>query len=461
MRKGGDTQIAINYDPRIRQIFGSQTMEAMMRQAMYLGSFSKARILMLLAMLALTSVATAQETTLEFWVMPFVDQPERALAPFLEDFERETGIRVNLTVISYGESLERLQTAIAARRAPDITYMTDGRFLPLVEFGGALTPLSSFIDNQFRDRYIDPQILDQYEIDGEFYVVPFGFVTYLWAINADHFEAAGVDQELLERMRDPNKSWNWDDLERLFAKLTRDSSGDGRIDTWAYAYPGASTFLHSFLLWLWNAGGDVFAHDGNLSLDVEAVERALQFLYDAKEAGYMPPGSESMSGPDAIDAFATGRTSIINNVWPANGLFVWPTQFPNLNYELVYPPVGPTGRRTTYFGSALLAILSQSRNQEAAWQLVEFFLRPEFQEWLSETGFFPVTGELSERMAANPDVQKYYDVLPWAIPEPRHSRTGALQRIWNAEVQAVMTGQKTPSQAAQDIRRQAEQAVAN
>jgi multiple sugar transport system substrate-binding protein len=416
---------------------------------------------MVLVALALTPVATAQQTTLEFWVMPFVDQPERALAPFLEEFERETGIRVNLTVVAYGESLERLQTAIAARRAPDLTYMTDGRFMPLVEFGNALAPLSNFIDADFRGRYVDPQILDRYEVNGEFYVVPFGFVTYLWAINVDHFEAAGVDQELLERMRDPDASWDWDDLETLLATLTRDSTGDGRVDTWGYAYPGASTFLHSFLLWLWNAGGDVFTPDGELNLDVDAVERAFQFLFDAKEAGYMPPGSESMSGPDAIDAFATGRTSIINNVWPANGLFVWPSQFSDLNYELVYPPVGPTGERTTYYGSALLAILSQSENQEAAWQLIEFFLRPELQQWLSETGFFPVTGELSEEMAAHPDVQKYYDVLPWAVSEPRHPRTGAIQRIWNAEAQAVMTGQKSPRQAAEDLRRQAEQAMAN
>lgn len=416
-------------------------------------------LLAVLAPLAFAPFALAQQTTLDFWVMPFVDQPEVALAPFLEQFEQETGIRVNLTVVAYGESLERLQTSIAARRAPDLTYMTDGRFLPLVEFGQALAPLSPFITDAFRERYVDEQILDGYLVDGEFYVVPFGFVTYLWAINVDHVEAAGVDASLLARMRDPARSWDWDDLETLLTALTRDRSGDGRIDTWGYAYPGASAFLHSFLLWLWNAGGDVFTPDGELSLDVDAVERALEFLVGLSEAGLMPPGAESMGGPDAIDAFATGRTSVINNVWPANGLFVWPSQFEDLNYELVYPPVGPTGARTTYYGSALLAILSQSDKQDEAWQLIEFFMRPEFQEWLSETGFFPVSGELSAEMAANPDVQKYYDVLPWTVSEPRHPRTAVVQRLWIAEVQAVMIGQKTPRQAAEDLRRDALRAM--
>jgi multiple sugar transport system substrate-binding protein len=412
-----------------------------------------------LALLTLAPLAAAQETTIDFWVMPFVDQPEVALAPFLEQFEQETGIGVNLTVVAYGESLERLQTAIAARRAPDVTYMTDGRFLPLVEFGEALAPLSGFITDAFRERYVDPEILDGYQVDGEFYVVPFGFVTYLWAINRDHVEAAGIDEELLVRMRDPESTWDWDDLESLLAALTRDSTGDGRIDTWGYAYPGASAFLHSFLLWLWNAGGDVFTPDGEISLEVDAVERAFEMLVRLKDAGYMPPGAESMGGPDAIDAFATGRTSVINNVWPANGLFVWPSQFEDLDFELVYPPVGPTGARTTYYGSALLSVLSQSTKQAEAWQLIEFFLRPELQEWLSETGFFPVTGELSPDMAVNPDVQKYYEVLPWTVSEPRHPRTAVVQRLWNAEAQSVMIGQKTPRQAAEDLRSQAIQAM--
>lgn len=185
--------------------------------------------------------------------------------------------------------------------------------------------------------------------------------------------------------------------------------------------------------------------------------QALSFLLRMKNQGWMPPGSETMSPPDAIDAFATGRTGIINNVWPANGLFVWPEQFPNLNYELVFPPVGPNGDRTTYFGGALLGMLSQSRQKDNAWKLIEFFTTDEVQAWLSETGFFPVTGRLSPRMEANPDVAKYFAVLPYAIPEPRDPRTGIVQAIYNSETQAVMTGQKTPQQAADSMRARVEQ----
>lgn len=404
---------------------------------------------------ALWSGAAAGQT-LDFWVMPFVDQPQVALAPFLQKFEQVSGIRVNVTVIPYGEALERLQTAIVARRAPDITYMTDGRFVPLVEFGGALAQLDRFMPADFEARYVDPKILTQYRWQGRYYVVPFGFVTYLWAINTDSFRAAGISPSLVQRMKDPSGVWTWGDLESVLQALTRDTDGDGRVDRWGYAYPGSNTWLHPFLLWLWNAGGEIFDAQNRVALQPEAVERALGFLVKIKSAGYMPPGAESMTAPDAIDAFATGRTGIINNVWPANGLFVWPRQYPNLRYELVYPPVGPTGRRTTYFGGALLAILEQSQKKEAAWKLIEFFLTDEVQEWLSGVGFFPVTGKLPAAMRERPEVKMYYDAVNWAIPEPRHPKTGVVMSVVNREVSAVMAGRKTPAQAARDMKAAAE-----
>ena len=403
----------------------------------------------------LAGSASAQSDELDFWIMPFTDNLETRMAPYLDSFEEQTGISVNLTVVSYADGLTRLQAAIAAGRGPDLAYMTDGRFMPLVDFGGALEPLSGYMDEDFSDAYVDPQLLEQYQVDGEYYAVPFGFVTYLWAINTEHFEEAGVSQDLVDRMSDPEQSWTWTDLEELFAQLTRDTDSDGEMDRWAYAYPGGSTWLHSFPLWLWSAGGSVFTEGGEVGLETDAVERALSFLKGALDAGYMPPGSESMAPQAAIDAFATGRTSIINNVWPANGLFVWPEQYPDLEYELVYPPEGPTGVRTTYFGGTLLSILTQSDNKAGAWQLVEYMLQPEFQQFLSDTGTFPVTGELSEALQERPDVDRYYDVLPWAVPEPRHPDTGVVQQVYNSVTQAVMTGQTSPEEAGQAMREQA------
>jgi multiple sugar transport system substrate-binding protein len=403
------------------------------------------------------SESAPAEPELELWLLPFVDNVQESMGPLFDVFTAETGIQVNVTVLSYAEALTQIQTAIAAGQGPDVVYLTDGRYMPLVEFGAALEPLDDYISQDFLSRYVDSELVDQYRWDGELHVVPFGFVTYLWAINTDMFAESDVDPEIVERMRSIDAEWTWDDLERVLDALTRDTDGDGRVDQWGYAYPGGSAWLHPFPLWLWNAGGEVFDRDGTPLLGGPETTTALSFLLRMQDQGWMPPGAETMAPPDAIDAFATGRTGVINNVWPANGLFVWPEQFPDLNYELVYPPVGPNGDRTTYFGGALLGILRQSQQKEAAWQLIEYFTSSAVQQWLSDTGFFPVTGELSESMANDPDVQKYFDVLPFSVPEPRDPKTGIVQSIYNSETQAVMTGQKSPEEATSSMRQRIEQ----
>jgi len=56
-------------------------------------------------------------------------------------------------------------------------------------------------------------------------------------------------------------------------------------------------------------------------------------------------------------------------------------------------------------------------------------------------------------------VKMYYDVLPYAIPEPMHPAMARWKAIYNSEVQAVLIGQKTPEKAAADMQRRAEQAL--
>lgn len=412
---------------------------------------SVAVVLLVAVLLLALGGPAASQTPLELWLMPFVDAPERALAPLIRQFEADTGTKVNISVVAYGVALERLQTAIAGGRAPDVTYLTDGRYVPLIEFGSALQPIDGYITPDFRRRFVDPGLLDGYKWEGRSYVVPFGFVTYLWAINRAVLEKAGVYGALSPRLRDLSKAWTWDDLLQICRAITRDTDGDTRVDQWCYAYPGGSTWLHPFLLWLWAAGGNLFTAEGRPGLDSPAAVTALRFLVQLKSEGFMPPGAENMSPPEAIDAFATARTGIINNVWPANGLFVWPKSYPRLQYELIYPPVGPAGKRTTYFGAALLGMFRQSRSKDAAWRLIEYFTSRPVQTWLSETGFFPVSGELTPKMREHPAVPMYYEAMKFSIPEPRHPKTGAAMAIVNAEVQAVMTGRKTPEVAARDM----------
>jgi len=402
-------------------------------------------------------------TTIRFWTCPFVDQPEKFLAPLVEKFTAQTGINVEISVVSYAEAVVKYQAAIAAGEAPDLLYLTEGRFVPLVQFGEALEPLDKYLSPELRQKFARPELLDILAgaTGGTLYVVPIFFVTYLGAVNVDILQACGVPQDLIEKMTDPKQAYTWDDLFYLARLVTKDLDGDGKADQWLYAYPGGTGWIHPFLLWYWSAGGSptLLTEEGKPAFDTEATRLALSFLRRLQQEGFMPPGVAYLEASDAISLFTAGKTAFINNVWPSNALKIWPQQFPQLNYRLVYPPAGPTGARTTYYGSGLLAIARQSKHKNEAWAFIEFLLSDEAQAYLTGSYYFPITGKLPPELAADPRVQMYYDVLPYAIPEPMHPAMARWKVIYNSEVQAVLIGRKTPEEAAADMQRRAEEAL--
>ena len=172
------------------------------------------------------------------------------------------------------------------------------------------------------------------------------------------------------------------------------------------------------MLWYWGAGGSatLTTANGEPAFNTDATRTALSFLLELEKKGYMPSGVGSLGAGDAINLFTAGKTAFINNVWPSNALNIWPKQFPSLDYRLVYPPTGPGGAKTTYFGSGLLAIARQSKNKDAAWSFIKFLLNDEAQAYLSQSYYFPVTGKLPAELAEDPRVKMYYSVLPYAIP---------------------------------------------
>jgi len=418
----------------------------------------------LLVFLVLVIACLGLAKTIQFWVTPFVSQPEKLFEPLLEEFKAETGIDVEISVISYADAVTKIQAAIAAGEAPDLVALSEGRFMPLVRFGNALEELDGLVSSDIMNRVVRPQLLDQYRqiAGGKLYVFPICFWTYLGAINVDIFEKAGVPQEFIDKMTDPNKYYTWDDLLKIGEMVTKDFDGNGKIDHWLYAYPGGENWVHPFLLWYWNAGGSpsLLDENGSPAFNIEATKKAFEFLLTLKEKGYMPPGVESLSAGDAIDMFTSGKTAWINNVWPSNSLVVWPQQFKDLNFRLVYPPVGPDNHRTTYFGSYLLGIPRQSKLKKEAWSFIEFLLKPESQKYIaSKTYYSSITGDMPEEFKSDPRINMYMDVVKYAIPEPMHPAMARWKIIYNSETQAVLSGQKTPEQAAETMQRLAEQAL--
>ena len=408
-----------------------------------------------------------EKPVLRVWLMPFIDEPEKVLAPIVEKFEEKYDCVVELTTVSYAEAVSKIQAAIAAGEAPDVVYQTQGRFIPIAEFGEAALVVDDLVE-EFRDQFLYPDILlESVKWKGHFYGVPFNFWTYLWAVNVDILKEAGYSDEFINSLADyDNPNWNWDTLHEILQRCTMDRDGDGEIDTWGMAYPGGENWLHPFLLWLWLCGGEPFTENYEPNFNTPEVVCALSWLKQVMEEGLMPPGSENLKAGEAIDYFKTGKVAVLwgSGGWPSNLCETFKRDNPDLNYKVIYPPLGKAGRRDTYLGVALWQILKQSKNIELAKNWIRFWLTdPDAQKFQEDyLYFFPVLqnaakGKLSETY---PDIAAMYiKSLEAAHGEPIHPKMAEIKLMYNTITQRVLLGELTPEEAAEEMQREAEEIV--
>jgi ABC-type glycerol-3-phosphate transport system substrate-binding protein len=410
-----------------------------------------------------TTVQTATPTTpaekrkLVVWLQPFVDKAEEVIAPMVKKFEEKYNCEVELLTVPYEYAIEKLQTAIAAGQAPDVTYNTHGRYAPIVDFGNSTLPLDDLLE-KYKDKFVDTHLLDVTRYKGKLYAAPFGFWSYLWAVNVDILKKAGYSDEFIEKLADwDNKDWNWDTLYEIFSKTT-----DGKT-TWGMAYPGGENWFHPYPLWLWQAGGEIFSPDYTKpTLNSSAAITALSFLKKVHDNGLMAPGSETMKAGEAIAMFTGGKVAVLwgSGGWPANTILTWPKEFPNLNYKVIYPPIGPSGRKDTYLGISLWQIFKQSKNLDLAKAWIEFWYTEEAQVFVDNYfGQFPVIKGVEGKLASHPVGKMHIKAMTYGHVEPIHAKAGEVKTIYNKYTQMVLLGKMTPEEAANEMQKKALESI--
>lgn len=437
---------------------------------------AKVRVVVLISVIAglaplMLFASGAQEDeqvdSISFWTFPLRDSMREDVTPILESFTEETGIEVELNVIPWGQGQDNILAAIAAGDPPDVVYTTMSRVLPLVEFGDAIRPLDEKITDEFKETYFaNPSSINNYSWKGQTYAVPFLGGPHRWGINVDLFLEAGLD-DAVETMTDPEATWTWDDFRQWASELTRDTSGNGEIDQWGYAYPGGSTQASPILRHYWNTGGEIVDSDGNVRVGGDETVAVLEFLRGLQEDGSMPQGVEIMSVSESNGLFNEGKVAITSHLEVPSLIALKASGEDLPDFRVVYPPQSPFGARGSFFAWDALAILSEDAVDES-WAFIEHYLSSEiWEEFLVEVGLYPVGG-VGPDMVDDPLYQQALEVAEgiFAHDDYSHVRHEVLHpagsqiiRIMNSHLQSVLSGAESPEEAADAIREEAISAV--
>jgi multiple sugar transport system substrate-binding protein len=202
---------------------------------------------------------------------------------------------------------EKVLTSIAAGTPPDV-FLLDGEDVPAFVNRGVVLNLAPFLERAGVDFEVyHPRLRELFHRDGGVWAFPKDFTPMVVYYNKDVFDAAGVPY--------PADDWTWADFLETARALTRDTNGDGEVDTWGFGWQRQFFYI---LPWIWAGGGTLISPDGEGAsghLDSPETVAAVRFYLDLVTEHELAPRIEMMrrGAGGMIRLFASGRVAMIQS----------------------------------------------------------------------------------------------------------------------------------------------------
>ncbi|MEI6914932.1 MAG: sugar ABC transporter substrate-binding protein, partial [Armatimonadota bacterium] len=280
----------------------------------------------------------------------------KLLLGLIDKFERANpDIKVKPIHIA-GDFSAKLQTMIAADRAPDVFYLVSQDCNDYLH-KRALRDLQPFIDKskaiKLDDFYQDT--VKQFRIEGKTYALSCNWSPMVVFYNKDFFDEAGVPY--------PKPGWTWTDFLQTAQKLTvRDDRG--RVQRFG-------TMSVDWKQWVVQAGGDFFNEAGdNCTLDSPESLKGLQFAYDLTAKYNVCPPQNDAEAESSI-YFMAGKTAM---VFSYRWFITLLEPLKRYQWGICASPKGD--KNVNLSGALGFAMSSQSKRPDAAWRFIEFMTGP-------------------------------------------------------------------------------------
>jgi sn-glycerol 3-phosphate transport system substrate-binding protein len=286
---------------------------------------------------------------------------------------------------------------------------------------------------------------------GKTWGIPFQRSTIVMYWNKEAFKEAGLDPD-----RAPQ---NWDELVAFGKKLTKRDPG-GNVTQWGVQIPTTG-----FAYWLFQAlttenDAMLMNSAGNeVHLDKSGVVEALQYLVDlSKKEQVMAPGVLEW-GTTPKDFFERK----IAIMWTTTGNLTNVRDNAKFPFGVAMLPEKKRRGSPTGGGNFYLFGKTTPAEREAALRFVKWMTTPErAAEWGIKTGYVATrpdaweTPAMKAYVASFPPAAVARDQLPFAVAEFSTHDNQRVTKALDDNLQAALTGSKTPEQALRDAQREAD-----
>lgn len=337
---------------------------------------------------------------------------------------------------------DKLATQVAANDAPDIIQM-DEKYITEYSTRGALLDLSKY---KIDTSKLDEAALNAGKGEKGLTGIAAGINAATILANPAVFKAAGVELP-------DDKTWTWDDFERISAELTA-KSPKGTYGAAAYGTDEASLGV-----WLRQNGKTLYTTDGKLGFEPGDIAEWWAFLKQLSENKAVPSASEVVeaeAAPLDQSGLATGK----------NGLaFWWSNQLPALEKAagsdlqiLRFPST--TGKAADaqlwYKASQFWSASSRTKHPEETAKFINFLANNNKagEALLADRGVYPnsdVRAAIESKLTpADIKVVNFIDQIKDELgeaPAPPPKGAGAIQEIVKRYTSEVLFNRLSTDQA--------------
>ncbi|WP_166354584.1 ABC transporter substrate-binding protein [Phytoactinopolyspora limicola] len=344
-------------------------------------------------------------------------------------------IAVKVEIYPWANRDEALGTALAGGTAPDVVYLIPDQ---IPQYAHTLAPVDEYLDDTALAAY-RPNAVESVSMDGQLLGAPILMSINPLVCNKAAFDDVGADY--------PE---SWDDLLALAPSFK-----DAGYDVTNYWGSVDATLNTSFYPLLWQAGGDVFTDDGSaVAFNSPAGVAALSLLVELADGGYVE--RDLLTTIPAFEQTNTAKGQI-GCTWqqvPADLEPFWGEE--NI---VVLPPLRQ--RESIAYGTVgALSIMADPGDAaaDAAGRWVSYVSSEAVtSEYVVASGYFSPYA-LDDSLYADDtryaEMETHLDAATAGTP---HEHARQVMGLLAPEIQAALTGQKTPEAALAD----AENAAAN
>ena len=304
----------------------------------------------------------------------------KGLRQIADDWTAETGVKVNINVISWVEYWTLLSAGAMGGQLPDVFWMHINEAQNYM-WADQLLNLNSYIDS---DDAIDLNnyyegIVGIYNLNGNQFALPKDHDTIALLYNKSIFDKYGIEY--------PNDNWTWEDYAATAAKITEAGKGDGVYGTAMNTNDGQDGWYNLIYGW----GGELITPDNKKSgMDEPKTIEAMVWLAENLIPSMPFQGVMAESDPDVL--FLSGKIGMmLQGSWMVNTFY---TAENAKDYAWAMIPYNDAngngqcdeGERVSLYNGLGWAAAANTKHPNEAYSLISAFASKEGQEKQSELG---------------------------------------------------------------------------